>query len=80
MSRKAMYDPLEGVELRADDNQYCDSCDSRPCDGCCRKGAPLHTTDQLVEQAIRAILSNSPDFIEKFRVKFLEALATKAAQ
>lgn len=77
MSTNAAYDPLEGVELRADDSQYCDDCDSRPCDGCCRKGKPKYTTDQLVEQALRAILSNSPEFIEKFRVKFLEAIATK---
>ena len=74
---KPTYDPLEGVELCADDKDYCDACDSRPCDGCCRKDKPLHTTDQLVEQSLLAILSNSPEFIEKFRVKFLEALSTK---
>lgn len=77
MSSKQTYDPLDGVELRADDSQYCGDCDSRPCDGCCRKGKPLYTTDQLVDQALRAVLSNSPEFIEKFRVKFLEALSAK---
>lgn len=73
MSKPALYDPLEGVELRDDYDSHCKDCDG-PCDGCCHP-KPRYTTDELVDQALKVVMSNSPEFIAKFHVKFLEALA-----
>jgi hypothetical protein len=34
----------------------------------------LNTMEELVEQVVRTIMSNSPEFIATFHVKFLEAI------
>ena len=73
MSKPTLYDPLEDVELRDDYDAHCKDCDG-PCDGCCHS-KPQYTIDELVDQALKVVMSNSPEFIAKFHVKFLEALA-----